>query len=63
MRNDRLAVGGLILLGVAAAGLGGPKVLNKARLAARRATGTTFRSGVSNPGVRTTADPARGMPA
>ena len=62
MRNDRLAVGGLLLVGLAA-GLGGPKVVNKTRLAARRAVGITYRSGVSNPGVRTTADPARGMPA
>lgn len=62
MRNEPLAIGGLLLFGVAAA-IGGPKVMNKARLAAHRATGTTFRSGVSNPGVRATADPARGMPA
>jgi hypothetical protein len=62
MRNDRLVIGGVLLAGLAA-GLAGPKVLNKARLAASRATGTTYRSGVSNPGVRATADPARGMPA
>lgn len=62
MRNEPLAVGGLLLVGLVAA-VGGPKVLNKARMAAHRATGTTFRSGVSNPGVRATADPARGMPA
>jgi len=62
VRNERLAWGGVLLIGLAA-GIGLPKVANKARLAARRATGVTFRSGVSNPGVRTTADPARGMPA
>jgi hypothetical protein len=62
MRNEPLAIGGLLLLGVAAA-VGAPKVLNKARLAAHRATGTTFPSGISKPGVRTSADPARGIPA
>jgi hypothetical protein len=62
MTNERLALGGLLLVGIVA-GLGLPKLLNKSRLAVRRATGVTFRSGVSNPGVRTTADPARGYPA
>ncbi len=62
MRNEPLAIGGLLLFGVAAA-MGGPKVLRKARMATHRATGTLFRSGASSPGVRATADPARGMPA
>lgn len=62
MRNEPLAIGGLLLLGVVAA-IGGPKVLKKARLAAHRATGSLHRSGPSNPGVRATADPARGIPA
>ncbi|NNM78120.1 hypothetical protein HJG53_14550 [Sphingomonas sp. ID1715] len=62
MRNEPLAIGGLLLLGAAAA-IGGPKALNKVRLAAHRATGTTFRSGISRPGVRATAYPARGIPA
>ena len=62
MRDDRVAIGGLLLLGLAA-GVAGPKLANKARLAAHRATGTTFRSGVSSPGVRSKADPARGVAA
>ncbi len=62
MRNDRLAWGGALLLGAMAA-FALPKLGSKARLAVRRATGVTHRSGVSNPGVRATADPARGVPA
>ena len=62
MQNDKLAWGGAVLIGVAAA-LTLPKLGTKTRLAVRRATGVTHRSGVSNPGVRATADPARGFPA
>lgn len=62
MRNDQLALGGLLLVGLAAA-VGGPKIVNKARLTIKRATGATYRDGVSSPGKRATADPARGMPA
>lgn len=62
MRNDRMMLGGALLVGLAAA-FALPKVGNKARLAVRRATGVTHRSGVSRPGVRATADPARGRPA
>jgi hypothetical protein len=62
MRNDKLAWGGILLLGAMAA-LALPKLAGKGRLAVRRATGITHRSGVSNPGVRATADPARGFPA
>lgn len=63
MRNDRLVWGGALLLGAVAVSFALPKVGNKARLAVRRATGVTHRSGVSNPGVRATADLARGLPA
>lgn len=52
--------GGALLLGVAAM-LTSPKLASKARLTARRATGITYRSGVSRPGVRTAVDPARGI--
>lgn len=62
MRNNKLAWAGALLLGAVAA-FALPKFGNKARLAVRRATGVTHRSGVSNPGVRATADPARGFPA
>jgi hypothetical protein len=62
MRNDKLALGGVLLLGLTAA-FTLPKLASKGRLALRRATGVTHRSGVSNPGVRATADPARGLPA
>jgi hypothetical protein len=62
MRNERLAWGGALLL-TATAAFALPKLLSKGRLAVRRATGVTHRSGVSNPGVRATADPARGLPA
>lgn len=43
--------------------MGLPKLTSKTRLAVRRATGTTYRSGVSNPGIRATVDPARGVAA
>ena len=62
VRNDQLAWGGVLVLGLAA-GFALPKLLSKGRIAARRATGVTYRSGVSKPGVRATADPARGLPA
>ena len=62
MRNDKLAWGGILLLGTMAA-WALPKLASKDRLAVRRAAGVTHRSGVSNPGVRTTADPGRGYPA
>lgn len=54
--------GGALLIGIIAT-LTAPKVISKTRLAARRATGVTYRSGMSRPGVRATADPARGVPA
>lgn len=65
MQNDRSAWGGVaLLLGLGlAVGVVLPKLGSKGRLAVRRATGVTHRSGVSIPGVRATADPARGMPA
>ncbi len=63
MRNDRLAWGGGLLLVALTAAFALPKAASKSRLAVRRATGITYRSGVSRPGVRATADPARGMPA
>ena len=63
MQNKVLAVGGALLLGLAGALVLLPKFGNKARLALRRGTGITHRSGVSNPGVRATADPARAKPA
>lgn len=63
MHNERLAWGGGALLVGLAAAYGLPKLLSRGRKALRRATGTTFRSGVSNPGVRASADPARGFPA
>jgi len=62
VRNDQLAWGGVLLVSLAA-GFLLPKLMSKGRLAVRRAAGTTHRSGVSNPGVRATADPARGLPA
>jgi hypothetical protein len=62
MRSERLALGGALLVGLAAT-LVAPKLLNKTRLAARRATGITYRSGVPNRGKRAGADPARGYPA
>lgn len=62
MRNDMLARGGMLLLGMVAA-IALPKLASKGRLAMRRATGVTHRSGVSNPSVRATADPGRGFPA
>jgi hypothetical protein len=62
MRNDHLALGGVLLLGLAA-GVAMPRLMATGRLALRRATGTTHRSGVSNPETRATADPARGFPA
>jgi hypothetical protein len=61
MRNEPVAWVGIALVGLVA-GLGGPKLLSKAKLAAR-ATGTTYRSGVPSYGKRATADPARGFPA
>lgn len=62
MRNDMLGWGGLIAFGLIA-GLLLPKLANKGRLTLRRATGTIYRSGVSNPGVSAGADPARAVPA
>ena len=62
MRNNRMAMGGAIVLAATAA-FALPKLMSKGRLVVRRATGVTHRSGISNPGVRATADPARGMPA
>lgn len=62
MRNDKLAWGGILLLGTMTA-WALPKLASKGRLAVRRAVGVTHRSGVSNPGVRATADPGRGFPA
>ena len=65
MENERNLWGGVALLvGVGlVAGIVLPGLANKSRLAVRRATGVTHRSGVSNPGVRTTVDPARGIAA
>lgn len=62
MRTEPLAWAGIALVGLVA-GLGGPSLLNKAKLAARRATGTTYRSGVPSYGRRAIADPSRGFPA
>jgi len=61
VQNDRSIWAGALLLGLIAA-YGLPKVMNKARLAARRATAITYRSGVLST-ARATADPARGRPA
>lgn len=63
MRNDRIAWGGGALIVGLAAAFGLPRLVSRGRKALRRATGTTFRSGVSRPGVRASADPARGFPA
>ncbi|WP_114953789.1 hypothetical protein [Sphingosinicella terrae] len=63
MRNDRIAWGGGALLVGLAAVYGLPRLVSQGRKALRRATGTTFRSGASEPGVRASADPARGFPA
>jgi len=63
VRNDQLAWGGLLLIGLVGGVLALPKLMSKGRLAVRRAAGITYRSGVSAPGVRATADPARGLPA
>ena len=63
MQSDRMW-GGALLIGIGAlAAFALPKLASKGRYALRRATGTTHRSGVSRPGTRATADPARGMPA
>ena len=62
MRNSKLAWGGILLLGTMAA-WALPRIAGKTPHALRRAAGVTHRSGVSNPGVRTTADPSRGFPA
>ncbi len=63
MRNERLALRGALALATATAFFALPKIMSKGRLAVRRAAGVTHRSGVSNPGVRATADPSRGLPA
>jgi hypothetical protein len=62
MRSKGLAMGGAVVLAATAA-LSLSKLVSKSRLAVRRATAVTHRSGVSNPGVPATADPARGLPA
>lgn len=62
MRNDQLAWGGVLAIGLLA-GLILPKLTAKARLDVRRATGIIHRSGFSNPSVRAQADPARGIAA
>ena len=63
MRTDQLAWGGgLLLIGLLGV-LAMPKARRKGRLALHRAAGVTHRSGVSKPGVRTTADPALARPA
>ena len=63
MQNKQMALGGARLMSLVGALVLVPKFGNKARLALRRGTGVTHRSGVSKPGVRATADPARGKPA
>ena len=63
VRSDRIR-GGALLVGLGAlAAFALPRLASKGRKAVRQATGTTHRSGVSRPGTRATADPARGMPA
>ena len=61
-RNDPLFWGGLALVGLVA-GLSLPKILPKARMAARQIGGITYTDGAAASGVRPKVDPARGIAA
>jgi hypothetical protein len=60
MRTDLAALGGLVVLAVAAR-YALPRLASKGRLALRRATGITHTSGAARSGVPPAVDPARGI--
>jgi hypothetical protein len=67
MKESQMRGANLVWGGLALAGLGAlfalPKALPKARMAARKVTGVTYKTGGGDKDVRATADPARGYPA